>query len=188
MSLSNERAPRPPSARSGERGNRLIEARKRARAGRVHSRLVILNIGRFKHAAQRQQAVHGRGREPGLDRRGAGGDGDRFERREIDARRSRRPFALRGQGGEAGPPRQRLGEPRTRLGFRPIEGRGHAQADVEALGVDGLELERPAPRAAAAGGAGKSGHAAHRHRLNAFRGSDRVRSYDDTFVARFGSY
>ena len=83
-------------ARRGERGDRLIEARERARAGRVHGRLVVLGVSRLDHAAQGEQSVHGRRREPGLGRGRAGGDGDRFERRQIDSRRGRRrPRAAR---------------------------------------------------------------------------------------------
>ena len=79
MVLSNC-ASAPPSrpARRGERGDRFIEARERARAGRGHGRLVVLDLARVNHAAHGEQTVHGRGREPGLDGGSAGGDGDRL--------------------------------------------------------------------------------------------------------------
>ena len=111
-------------------------------------RLVVARLDRLHDPAQSQKSVHGGRREPGLLSRLARRGGDRFERGAVDSRFDRGPVALDDERAETGPARQRLGEPGARFCFNPVEGRGHAQPDIEPLGVDAFELERPTPGAA----------------------------------------
>ena len=89
--------------RRGQGGQRLVERIEHARTRRGDHRLVVLRFHDFDDAAQGDDPVYGRRREPRRLGGGARVGGDRFQRRPVDARRRRRALALGGQAAKQVP-------------------------------------------------------------------------------------
>ena len=153
------------AARSDQRGERLVEGREDAGGGGGDRRLVVARLDDFDDAADREDAVERRRRKPEFFRRGSAprrgssaSSGRSIPRVAGDA------LALGVDRGETGPARQRLPQPRARLGFDALEGGRQRSRRSSPLALTHLEFDGPAPSAARAGSAGETGHAGKGHR------------------------
>ena len=175
MSLSTDASARLPRRRAAASAaiasSRLASAPAQAAVDR---RLVVARLRRLETPRSASSPSMVGGARPGLDRGRAGGHGERFERRQIDPRRRVAPSRCADSVAKQVPRASALASRVARLPSDPVEGRGNAQAHVQPLGVDGLELERPAPRAAAPAARANPVMLLYGHCLNAFRGSDRA--------------
>ena len=141
----------------------LVERAEHFRLRRGEGGLVFLGLLRLDDAAQPKQPVERRRRYIFRPRQRGDGLHEMGEQFAVDPRGHNGAIPRHRQIGVAGAACNHFGDRRADRRVQHVEPRRQAQAEVEPLGIDGLDLPVPMERSGKAGLAGETGHAGNIH-------------------------